>query len=156
MTRAGVDKYLTILQNFDRNNLDALCECVSVDVRFVDPFNDVSGRTAYRTIFSDMLDNLENHEFEVITIVWSDNIVQKECAKRDAVVFLKWRLSAMLPRLLDAEWEVTGCTELRVNQEGFVTAHIDYWDPSHGLYEKLPFIGWIFRFLRRRLQSSQK
>jgi len=37
------------------------------------------------------------------------------------------------------------------DDNGLVVAHIDYWDAAQNLYERLPLIGWLFAWLRRRL-----
>ena len=152
MKQNSLERYLTILESFDKTKLSDLCACVSDDVQFVDPFNNVRGRNAYRTIFSDMLDHLDNHCFRVTALAWVEN----ESNAPDEVAFIKWELKAKLPQLSNIKWDVSGCSELHVSDTGLITAHFDYWDASQGLYEKLPFIGWLFRFLRQRLETRQK
>ena len=152
MKQDPLEHYLDILESFDRTRLNDLCACVSEDVHFVDPFNNARGRSVYEKIFSDMLDHLEHHCFRVTALAWVEN----ESNAVDRVAFIKWELQAKLPRLSNIKWDVSGCSELHVNSAGLITAHFDYWDASQGLYEKLPFIGWLFRFLRQRLETRQK
>ena len=38
----------------------------------------------------------------------------------------------------------------RFAADGRVAYHRDYWDPAEGIYEKLPWIGGLFRWIRRR------
>jgi hypothetical protein len=45
-----------------------------------------------------------------------------------------------------AEWE--GVT---VDDQGRVSLHRDYWDAAEELYEKLPVVGALMRWLRRRI-----
>ena len=152
MKQESLEYYLGILESFDRTRLSDLCACVSEDIHFVDPFNNVRGRSAYRAIFSDMLDHLENHCFRVTALAWVEN----ESNAPDRVAFIKWELQAKLPRLSNINWDVSGCSELHVSSAGLITAHFDYWDASQGLYEKFPIVGWLFRFLRQRLETRQK
>ena len=37
--------------------------------------------------------------------------------------------------------------------DGRITLHRDYWDAAEELYEKLPVIGTLMRWLRRRLAA---
>lgn len=152
MKQDPLERYLSILESFDRTKLSDLCACVSEDVQFVDPFNNVQGRCAYKAIFLDMLKHLENHRFRVTALAWTDN----ELDDGDKVAFIKWELQAKLPQLSNIKWDVSGCSEFHVSSAGLITAHFDYWDASQSLYEKLPFIGWLFRFLRQRLETRQK
>ena len=40
--------------------------------------------------------------------------------------------------------------DFRFGCDGRVTEHRDYWDAAEELYEKLPFVGALMRWLRRR------
>jgi hypothetical protein len=48
---------------------------------------------------------------------------------------------------------VRGGTHLVFNDEGLVTLHRDYWDAAEELYEKLPLVGGLMRWLKRRANS---
>jgi len=37
--------------------------------------------------------------------------------------------------------------------DGRVNSHRDYWDAAEELYEKLPLMGLLMRFLRRTMSS---
>jgi hypothetical protein len=37
--------------------------------------------------------------------------------------------------------------------QGLVTLHRDYWDAAEELYEKLPVVGALMRWLKRRANS---
>ncbi|MFM8557948.1 MAG: hypothetical protein ACKODG_17565, partial [Betaproteobacteria bacterium] len=47
--------------------------------------------------------------------------------------------------------QIRGATWLEFDDEGRVTLHRDYWDAAEELYEKLPVIGSMARWLKRRL-----
>jgi steroid delta-isomerase len=42
---------------------------------------------------------------------------------------------------------------LILNDDGRIAQHRDYWDAAEELYEKLPVIGGLMRWMRRRGQS---
>ena len=39
------------------------------------------------------------------------------------------------------------------NEQGLVTMHRDYWDAAEELYEKLPLLGGLMRWLKRRANT---
>ena len=48
---------------------------------------------------------------------------------------------------------VRGATHLRFAADGRVSLHRDYWDAAEELYEKLPVVGGLMRWLKRRANS---
>jgi steroid Delta-isomerase len=110
------------------------------DARFKDPFNDVQGPTAIAAIFTHMFEQVQQPRF-VIEEVLSDG----------TQALLTW---TMLYRRGDGavEHRIRGSTHLRLDAQGRVCWHRDYWDAAEELYETLPVIGALMRWLRRRLQ----
>lgn len=142
-----LDAYLDQLSRLDAAHLDALVALCADDVRFRDPFNDVRGSAAFRAVFADMLEKLEDIEFRVCARAL-------EAAPRADglhVALVAWHLSARLPRLGGAAWNVAGCSEIHLDRSGRICTHVDYWDAASGLYERLPVLGRLLRYLRGRL-----
>jgi hypothetical protein len=48
---------------------------------------------------------------------------------------------------------ILGGSHLVFDTTGRVTLHRDYWDAAEELYEKLPVVGSLMRWLRRRANS---
>jgi hypothetical protein len=48
---------------------------------------------------------------------------------------------------------VRGATHLVFNDQGLATLHRDYWDAAEELYEKLPVVGGLMRWLKARARS---
>lgn len=144
---ASLDAYLDCLAHLDQAHLDAFLALCTADVRFRDPFNDVRGGAAFRAVFADMLEKLDDIEFLV------DARALEAAPRADGmqVALVSWRLRARLPRLGGAAWAVAGCSEIHLDRDGRVCAHLDYWDAASGLYERLPLLGRLLRYLRRRL-----
>lgn len=142
-----LEAYIEVLENFDAAALDKLCANVTDDVRFRDPFHDVIGPAALRAVFGDMLEKLDDIRFTVESRAW--------CAPRNdrRIALIRWQLSARLKALGSRPWQVSGCSELHFTGDGRLAAHLDYWDAASGLYELLPVIGPVLRWLRRRLQA---
>jgi hypothetical protein len=68
--------------------------------------------------------------------------------------FLTWDFVFRLRRF-DTETlqTVRGATHIAFNSQGLVTLHRDYWDVAEELYEKLPVLGALMRWLKRRARS---
>jgi hypothetical protein len=45
---------------------------------------------------------------------------------------------------------IRGGTHLHFDAAGRVVLHRDYWDAAEELYEKLPLLGTLMRWLKRR------
>jgi hypothetical protein len=48
---------------------------------------------------------------------------------------------------------ILGASHLVFSDQGLVTLHRDYWDAAEELYEKLPLVGGLMRWLKRRANS---
>lgn len=141
---AGFNAYVGLLVSLRPETLPELRRVTSHDVRFKDPFHDVQGRGAMLAVLERAFKDVENVEF----------VVTHQCLPPgEAIGFLKWRMTGHLRRLGGRPWSVEGMTEVRLDHQGLVTAHYDYWDAASGLYEAFPVIGPVLRFIRRRIAT---
>ncbi len=109
---------------------------------FRDPFNDVCGVVAIRTIYAHMFETLEQPRFEVTEIV--------EQGHKICLVWLfrfGWRSKL---------FEIEGSTLFDLDADGRIVRHRDYWDVAQGIYEHLPMLGVILRSLRRRMATPSR
>ena len=119
--------------------LDRLADFYAPDARFKDPFNEVQGLPAIRAIFAHMYLALREPRFVVHTAV-----LQGEDA------FLTWDFLFAFRSGPDVTQCVRGATHLRLGADGRIAEHRDYWDVAEELYEKLPLLGTLMRWLKRR------
>ena len=104
-----------------------------------DPFNRVQGLPAITAIFSHMFATLDAPRFAVLDAV---------AAGDDA--FLTWDFSFRSRGAGGRPLCIHGASHLRFGADGRVLMHRDYWDAAEELYEKLPVIGALMRWLKRR------
>ena len=45
---------------------------------------------------------------------------------------------------------IKGSSHLQLNQNGLVQSHRDYWDTAEELYEKIPMLGGLMRWLKKQ------
>ncbi len=140
------DAFERLVQFFEQlqpQDLPRLPALYAADARFKDPFNEVQGLAAIERIFAHMFDTLDSPHFIV-----TERIVQ------DHKCFLVWDFRFRFRRFDTQSWQtVRGGTHLVFNDEGLVTLHRDYWDAAEELYEKLPVVGGLMRWLKRRANS---
>jgi|APGre2960657423_1045063.scaffolds.fasta_scaffold172305_1 ketosteroid isomerase-like protein len=116
------------------------------DALFKDPFNEVQGIDAIAAIFSHMFDALIQPRF-VIT----QQVQQGEHC------FVTWNfLFAMRKFEPNITQTIRGASHLVFRLEDGVwrvAVHRDYWDAAEELYEKLPMVGALMRWLKKRANS---
>ena len=140
---AAVQRLVQFFEQLQPQDLPRLPELYATGARFKDPFNEVQGLAAIERIFAHMFESLDSPHFIV-----TERIVQgTQC-------FLVWDFRFRFKRFDTTTWQtVRGGTHLVFNDEDLVTLHRDYWDAAEELYEKLPLLGGLMRWLKRRANS---
>ena len=123
-------------------SLARLEEVYTADAWFKDPFNEVRGVPAIRAIFEHMFASLGSPRFVVL-----DAVVQGR------QVFLVWDMLFFAPRLGPGEQRIHGASHLLLAADGRIERHRDYWDAAEELYEKIPLVGGLMRWLKKRASS---
>jgi ketosteroid isomerase-like protein len=131
-----------LFEQFTPADMARLGEFYAPDARFKDPFNDVQGVAEVQRIFGHMFEALDEPRFVV-----HDILVQGEQC------FLSWDFVFRFRRFSRELQTVHGSSHLRLAADGRIAAHRDYWDAAEELYEKLPLIGALMRWLRRRANA---
>ncbi|MBP8224891.1 MAG: nuclear transport factor 2 family protein [Acidovorax sp.] len=139
----SVDRIVDAFQRLTPAGVDALDTIYAPYARFKDPFNDVQGLTEIQRIFRHMYESLENPHFVV-----TGRIVQgNQC-------FLTWEFRFVFRRFKQGEAQcILGGSHLVLRDDGRITLHRDYWDAAEELYEKLPVVGGLMRWLKKRANS---
>jgi hypothetical protein len=136
----AVHRVVALFENLTPASLATLPAFYTANARFKDPFNDVTGLDAITRIFAHMFEALEAPRFVV-----RERIVQgQQC-------FLTWEFRFRFRRFRQEEEQVIlGGSHLVLDRTGLVTLHRDYWDAAEELYEKLPVVGGLMRWLKRQ------
>lgn len=140
IARAAVDRLCELFEHLSRERLSELAALYTEGARFKDPFNEVFGSAAITHIFEHMFESLHEPRFVV-----SQRIVDS------AQVFLVWEMHFRFKRFDTVTPQVIrGGSHLRLAEDGRVQDHRDYWDAAEELYEKLPVVGGLMRWLKKR------
>ena len=134
-----VERLSEFYESLTEERLAGLHDLYHEDAHFRDPFNDVRGVPAIEAIFRHMFAQTDAPGFEVLH--W---------AERDDRAYLQWRFRFGSRSALAKRYCIEGVSEVEFGADGRVVRHLDYWDPAAGLYEQLPLLGRLLKWLRRR------
>lgn len=143
MTTPRSERLARVIRYFETMDLAAAGRPESVyadDARFKDPFNEVDGVAAIRRIFVHMFTQVDVPRFHIL-----DAVEQGDQA------FLTWEFRFRMKHFdTRATQVIRGASHLHFTADGRLSSHRDYWDAAEELYEKLPVLGALMRWLRRR------
>ena len=136
----AVTRVVAFFEHITPANLAAIDRIYAPDARFKDPFNEVCGVQPIQQIFEHMYVALDQPRFVV-----TGRVVQgRQC-------FLTWDFLFEFKNYHRGETQtVRGASHLVLDPQGLIVLHRDYWDAAEELYEKLPVVGALMRWLRRR------
>lgn len=142
--QAATQRLIALYEQLSPEHLATLHSYYASDAHFKDPFNDVRGVPAIAQIFAHMFATLDQPRFTV-----TQHIVQGDQA------FLGWEFRFRMRRWRpQVEQCIHGATLVRFDAQGRVALHRDYWDAAQELYEKLPVLGGLMRWLRRSASAT--
>ena len=140
---AAVDALVQWFEHLTPASVQQLSRFYAVDARFKDPFNDVQGVPAVEAIFVHMFEALIAPRFVVTGRVAQGT----QC-------FLTWEFRFCFRNFHQGQEQVIlGASHFVFDAAGKVQLHRDYWDAAEELYEKLPWVGSLMRWLKRRANS---
>ena len=134
--------YLKFFEALTPGDLDRLCVHFDPEARFKDPFNDVHGIDEIRRVFKHMFEVCIEPRFEIL-----------DWALQENVAYVKWQFTFSLKQYKSGINMIEGVSRIKFSLQGLVTEHIDYWDPAEYIYQKLPMIGGLFRWLKLKLAA---
>jgi hypothetical protein len=127
---AAVNRIITFFETLSPERLPQLGAFYTPDAHFKDPFNAVQGVAAITDIFQHMYVAQGN-----------------QC-------FLTWNFEFYFRRFDTTTLQtVLGCSHLKLTDSGLIMLHRDYWDAAEELYEKLPVVGGVMRWLKKRAST---
>ncbi len=139
----AVNSVVQFFESLQPESVARMGQLYTDDAYFKDPFNEVQGLVQVQRIFSHMYVALDNPHFVV-----TERVVQGEQC------FLVWDFKFRFKRFdTTTEQTVRGTSHLRFAADGRISYHRDYWDAAEELYEKLPAVRVLMRWLKKRANS---
>ncbi len=142
-TRQATQDLATFFSTLSPQSVAQLHTVYDAQARFKDPFNEVQGLAEIERIFRHMYVALDQPH-----LVITGQLVG------GAQAFLTWEFIFRFKRFDTTTWQtVRGASHVLFNEHGLVTLHRDYWDAAEELYEKLPVLGSVMRWLKKRANT---
>jgi len=144
--QAALQVVVNFFEHLQPSDVADIGQLYTTDAQFKDPFNEVQGISAIEHIFGHMFETLNAPRF-VIT----------QQVQNGAQCFVTWDFFFSMPRMdKGAMQTIRGATHFVLREEAGVwrvAVHRDYWDAAEELYEKLPVVGSLMRWLKKRANS---
>ncbi len=140
VTQLAVSRLIAFFEALSPERLGEIDSLYSGNAWFKDPFNEVRGVHEVRGIFSHMYEALHRPRFIV-----TDSITEGDQC------FLTWDFEFYFKRFDKTTMQtIRGGSHIKFTADGRVDFHRDYWDAAEELYEKLPWVGGLMRWLKTR------
>lgn len=139
----AVDRIVETFHTLTLSGVDHLDSVYAAKARFKDPFNDVEGLAEIQRIYRHMYAQLENPRF----VITSRIVEGAQC-------FLVWEFRFAFKRFHQGQTQcILGGSHVVLNASGHIVLHRDYWDAAEELYEKVPVLGRLMRWIKRQAQK---
>jgi ketosteroid isomerase-like protein len=136
----AAERIVVFFETLTPDSVQRFAEFYTEDAYFKDPFHEVRGIPAIAAIFRRMYDSLHQPRFIV-----TGRVQQGE------QLMLTWDFRFRFKRFSpQREQVIRGASHLLLAADGRIRSHRDYWDAAEELYEKLPLVGGLMRWLRKR------
>ena len=142
-TGDALEDYAAFFENLAPESLYRLRHFCTPDVHFRDPFTDSRGIEPFQAALAKMFEDLSEPRFTV-----TDKAVGYEAC------YLRWIFSFGSKSAPNGFRHIEGISEIHLNADGKVIAHIDHWDAAKQLYERVPVLGSFLRMVRRHLSAE--
>ena len=134
--------FCDFFSSLDNAKLPKLSEVYSDDVSFIDPVHQVAG-----------LDDLIAYMTKLCGNLISCRFVFHSHSENPAGAWLVWTMYYAHPKIAGGkELSLDGSTELRFKGDK-VCYHKDFYDMGAMLYEHIPVIGGLIRYIKLRLSQ---
>ena len=148
-TAVDPDKVIKAVENFKslfRNlNLESITtyaqQAYAKDLYFNDTIKEITQRDSLIEYLKHSIEPLESCYIEF----YDDTFKVGE-------VYLRWKMTLRFKKFKKGTYhESIGMTHIRINEEGEIVFHQDYWDTATGVFEHLPILGGIVKKIKSRL-----
>lgn len=137
-----IKNYVEVINAMPRGNVPALlADVYAEDIEFNDPAHQVKGLSALSNYFSKLYENTNSCKF-ILHNSFGD---QQQYA-------LQWTMHLSHKNLKKgASVQVNGASILQFNDAQKISFHQDYFDLGEMLYENIPVVSKVVRFIKGKL-----
>lgn len=137
-----ITAFVDVYQNLSKDNLDTLKQVYHPRITFQDPLHKVEGLAPLTDYFQHLYQNVISCQFSINKHFEIEN---GGC--------LYWTMSLRHPSLNRGNTIFIEGHSLLEIKDGLVISHRDYFDIGSMLYEQLPLLGNLIKYVKRRASS---
>lgn len=136
-------EYRRFLERLAPAEIGRLEHLAAPDLHYHDPFVDVHGLPAVKRVFAKKFEDVDDPRFTFTHTACDGD-----------TMFLRWHFTCRPKTIKRGQpWVCDGVTEVRFDPLGRVAAHIEHWDSGEQVYEKIPVLRIIIRWVKRRVSG---
>lgn len=136
------EKFIDFYRDLGLHSIDKLEGIYHQNVKFVDPVGEHNGLEQVKHYFSHLLTSTQSCEFVVTTLL-----------SKDDTALARWQMKMRHPKIGNGEEVVLdGVSELII-VNGRIKQQTDFYDMGTMIYEHLPILGALVRFIKRKMQN---
>ena len=139
LTNLMFSEFKTFYRDLHKSDLSRLDTVYTDDVIFKDPIHQIKGITPLQDYMAGLCLELTECRFEYLDELASDTSA-----------YIKWVMHFRHPRFNNRPIQVRGMTHIQFDHRG-IHYHEDIYDMGSMLYEQLPILGAVIRWLKQRL-----
>lgn len=136
-------RFSDFYQELNLQSVGMLENIYDENVVFEDPVGKHAGLTTVKKYFTELLNNTSKCEFDI-----------KHIEKGSSDIFVQWEMFYQHPKVGNKKTiAVPGMSHLKTNGER-ITFQKDYYDMGSMIYEHLPLIGRIIKFIKNKMKAD--
>jgi hypothetical protein len=137
--REAIELFVSLYATYTEDNIRRyIRELYALDAYYRDSFTELRG-----------VDDIESYFIQGTHIMHEVSFDLQEVAVHEGNYYFRWITRFSLKRKKGDVIHLPGMSHVRFNKEGRIIFHQDFWDAGV-IYERLPIIGFIIRWLRGR------
>lgn len=134
-----IDNFQQVYTELNGRNIEIVNSIYDENVTFIDPFHEIRGLNTLRDYFSELYKNVINCQFTFGEVY----------AKHNSAMII-WNMAVRHRKLSkNKPIEVSGSTQIRFDDK--IYFHRDYFDAGQMVYEGLPLVGPVIRFIKQKV-----
>ena len=138
-------KLIEYINFFERLNKDIkvekYAEIYEEHIYFEDPFQKTFTLDALYKIYEEMFQKLYEPKFRI-----------NEYAINKNIAYIQWDFLFKMNSKSEIEL-ISGVSRVEFAENGKVISHIDYWDSSKNVFEKIPILRNILIFIKNKIKT---
>lgn len=139
---AAKERFRSFFSDFSPSKISELLDqTYAENVWFNDTLKTIEGREALRSYLAHSAEAVEACRVEVAEIIGNG----------EGDYYARWSMMIQFKRFKRGQQTHSiGMSHLRFDQDGRVVLHQDFWDASQGLFDHVPLLGAMIRWVRRQ------